>query len=216
MTRLHQHAACSRHADGVARDEAYKSRRAVMEARALGKLPLSRLFFSHLHTHRAAYHLAPPSSHARTAFASCAPPQERSTHGSWCPHNHARTTAKKAAAATALRSSNRAACARGINGRTGKSACSAMTSATGCCRSGGCCRSRCTPAAAVGLQRQASKRCSTAPTVLHGTREWCSTTTKGAPAWQRGRTGMRHGRTHRKVSWFSDDICDGMLPVRRL
>jgi hypothetical protein len=32
----------------------------------------------------------------------------------------------------------------------------------------------------------------------------------------RAATAPPHGWTYRKVSWFSDDSCDGMLPVRRL
>ncbi len=58
-------------ASGVARDEAYKLLRGEMSARALGKLPLKRLFCRNLHTQRSAHHMVPHGSHDRTALTSC-------------------------------------------------------------------------------------------------------------------------------------------------
>ena len=138
FTRLHQNAARTRHADGVARDEAYKSLRAVIAAIVLGKLPLSRLFCSHLHTHRAAYHLPSGAAWQHGPRIVCTVPTVL--------HCTARIPAHPALQKLA---------------KEGQSA----TAATGPCSSS-------------------------------------------------ARTG--HRRTHRKVSLFSDDICDGMLPVRRL
>jgi hypothetical protein len=64
---------------------------------------------------------------------------------------------KSAIAATAPSSGNRGAWSRGIGGRTGQSAWSAMTSVMGCCPSG-CCSSRCCrPARAIAGCPEASE-----------------------------------------------------------
>jgi hypothetical protein len=106
-----------------------------MAARALGKLPLSRLFGSHLRTQRTAYNLVSRRSHTRTAPAVL--PTWPSTERLTVPahYDYARTPAKSTATAT---------------------------------------------------------------------------------QYERCRMGARHRRTHRRISLFSDDICDGMLPLRRL
>ena len=173
LTRLHQHAARTRHADGVARDEAYKSLRVKMAARALGKVPLSRLFCSHLPTRRDCRPSAaawqprshgPPVVHTTPTALHCT-----SASRLRVPHNYARSTAKSAIAATAPSSSSRGAWARGIGGRTGQSAWSNLTSVMGCCPSIGCPLGCCRPARAIAGCPEASERSSTALTVLHCT-----------------------------------------------